>query len=60
MMSFTSFALQFKQGETKRPEYYLLYDHRKDLGMDNLYPKDFDSLARRLAVDDELLNKFFR
>jgi len=48
------------KGETKRPEYYLLYDHRKDLGMDNLYPKDFDSLARRLAVDDELLNKFFR
>jgi len=46
--------------ETERPQYYQLYDHRKDLGMENLYPSDYDDLAKRLVKDDGLYQKFFR
>ena len=37
-----------------------LYDHRKDLKMENLYPRDYDDLARRLNSNDDLLSDFFR
>ena len=46
--------------EAKRPEYFQLYNHRADLGMENLFPADFDGLARKMATDDALYEKFFR
>ena len=48
------------KGETERPEYFKLYNHRQDLDMENLFPEDFDKLARRLAVDDALYDNFYR
>ena len=52
-------AANLNNGE-RRPEYFKLYNHKIDLEMDNLFPDDFDKLARRLAVDDVLYDKFFR
>jgi len=47
-------------GDKARPQYYQLYDHRKDLKMANLYPRDFDDLAKRLVKDDNLYKEFNR
>ena len=47
-------------GESVRPEYFKLYDARTDLGMENLFPAEWDRLARRMADDDELYEQFFK
>ena len=47
-------------GELFKPIYYRLYDAKTDLGMENLFPADWDDLARRMATDDELFAKFER
>ena len=52
-------AANLNHGET-RPEYFKLYNHRTDLEMQNLFPDDYDKLARRIAVDDVHYNKFYR
>ena len=46
--------------DEERPEYFKLYNHRADLKMENLFPADFDELARKLATDDALYEQFFR
>ena len=46
--------------ETDRPVYYKLYNHRENLKMENLYPADFDDLAKRLVQDQDLYADFKR
>ena len=46
-------------GSGVRPEYFKLYSAKADLGMANLYPADWDDLARRMVTDDELYDQFF-
>lgn len=48
------------QGSSARPQYFKLYDSKKDLGMKNLFPEEWDQLARRMVTDDELYAKFFK
>ena len=40
-------------GEDVAPEYYLLYDARKDYGMDTLFPADYDKLVQKFASDGD-------
>ena len=47
-------------GLDQKPIYTKLYDARKYLEMTSLFPKDFDSVAKRMAVDDEFYAKFFK
>ena len=49
-----------EKGNSTRPEYYKLYNHKEGLEMTNLFPKDFDELAHKMAEDDDLYQKFFR
>ena len=49
-----------ENGEGKSPKYFKLYNHKKDLEMENVFPKDFDELAHRMAVNATLYNRFFR
>ena len=49
-----------EKGDLSRPEYFKLYNHREGLGMENLFPKDFDGLAHQMAQDDVLYQEFFR
>ena len=45
-------------GSGVQPTYFKLYDALADLEMDNLFPSEFDRLARRMATDDALWEKF--
>ena len=47
-------------GLDKRPKYFKLYDARNDLEMASLFPRDYDKVARRMAIDDEYYAKYFR
>ena len=49
-----------EKGDSARPEYFKLYNHREDLGMENLFPSDFDQLAHQMAENDTLYQEFFR
>jgi hypothetical protein len=48
------------QNDTQSPEYFVLYNSIVDLEMENLFPEQWDNLARRLVVDDALYEKFAR
>ena len=45
-------------GAATKPVYELFYDMRTDLGMNSLFPNDFDHLIDRLTYDDALWSKF--
>lgn len=45
-------------GPSVQPTYYRLYEALSDLEMDNLFPAEFDRLARRLSTDEALWQKF--
>jgi len=47
-------------GPDVNPIWYKLYSAREGLGMENLYPEDWDQLVRRMAVDDDLYATFHR
>ena len=49
-----------ENGNSTRPEYFKLYNHRAGLGMENLFPSDFDQLAHQMAGNDTLYQEFFR
>lgn len=60
METFVMDMTKANREEVEAPSYYKLYEARKDLGMENLFPEDYDKLARRLVADDALYAKFFR
>ena len=39
-------------GPDTRPSYFKYYTAQKDLEMENLFPADYDLLAKRMATDD--------
>ena len=45
-------------GPDQEPIWYKLYSAPEDLGMENLFPADYDDYVRRMAVDDELYAQF--
>ena len=47
-------------GPDQRPTYSKLYDARKDLEMTSLFPKDYDAVVQRMALDDDYYAKYFR
>ena len=47
-------------GSDVRPEYFKLYEGKKDLGLKSLFPEDYDQLARRLADDETFYQKYHR
>ena len=49
-----------EKGESIKPKYFELYNHKQDLEMKSVFPKDFDELANRMATNDTLYDKFFR
>ena len=49
-----------ENGEGMSPRYFKLYNHKEDLDMESVFPKDFDELARRMATNETLYNRFFR
>ena len=49
-----------EKGENVSPKYFKLYNHKQDLEMKSVFPKDFDELANRMTTNDTLYDKFFR
>ena len=49
-----------EKGKSTSPKYFKLYNHKKDLEMKSVFPKDFDELANRMATNDTIYDKFFR
>ena len=47
-------------GEVMSPRYFKLYNHKEDLEMESVFPKDFDELASRMATNETLYNRFLR
>ena len=48
------------QGPDVRPDYFKLYEGKKDLGLKSLFPEDYDQLVRRLADDEIFYQKYHR
>ena len=49
-----------EKGEGNPPRYFKLYNHKQDLEMKNVFPKDFDELANKMVKNDTIYEKFFR
>ena len=47
-------------GPSIHPSYFKYYTAKKDLEMENLFPEDYDKLARRMASDNAFYDKYFR
>ena len=45
---------------TKSPEYFKLYEGKKDLEIESHFPEDYDKLTRRLATDEIFYQKYLR
>ena len=45
-------------GPDQEPIWYKLYSAPQDLGMENLFPSEYEQLVRRMVVDDELYEQF--
>jgi hypothetical protein len=42
------------------PQYFKFYEAKKDLGLEALFPQDYDQLARRMATDEIFYQKYLR
>ena len=53
-------ALANEAGLNHKPIYSKLYDSKIDLEINSLFARDFDTVVKKMAVDDEYYEKYFR
>ena len=53
-------ALANEAGLNEKPIYTKLYDAKIDLEINSLFARDFDTVVKKMAVDDEYYENYFR
>lgn len=64
MLDFSTWSMNLTQanllGSTRSPEWFELYQAKKEYALTDLSPKSIDSLFSRLIADDELFSLYYK